>query len=166
MENHSHISDYFPINDLMVDFQVRNAKDPLLVAQNLTDQTLNFGLSKDDLIIIGLLLLFISVCLAIRPIIFLRTISCVPDYRNVPRYQESAQSTFDDSITRHDCNQSENRRILDSRQFDSANRISPKQASAPPKLKQVPEHVALQANTFLRTESLRYYKVPINSARS
>ena len=78
MEPNSHISDSFPINQLLVDFQVRNAADPLIAAIVLTDETLNFGMSSADLVITGCLLLFVSIVCAIRPIQHLRQVECVP----------------------------------------------------------------------------------------
>ena len=83
MERNSYIADSFPINDLIIDFQVRNAADPLITALVLTDQSLNFGMSSSDLIITGILLLFVSVVCAIAPIQHLKGLGFVPDYRNL-----------------------------------------------------------------------------------
>ena len=71
----------FPINNILVDFQVRNGKDPLLVAKQLTDNSLDFGMSAHDLRVIGVLIIIISVLAGIRPIIIFSQIRSVPSYR-------------------------------------------------------------------------------------
>ena len=62
----------FPINTILVDLTVRNSKDPLLAARSLTDQSLDFGISSHDLRVVGILMIFISVCAGIKPVLFIR----------------------------------------------------------------------------------------------
>ena len=81
-------ADMFPVSSLMVDFQVRNGRDPLLVAKRLTGESLDFGMSAHDLRVLGVLVLIISVLAAIRPLIVLCQIRTIPSYRH-QMYRES-----------------------------------------------------------------------------
>ena len=71
----------FPVNNIIVDFQVRNGRDPLLVAKSLTDDSLDFGMSAHDLRVIGVLLIIISVLAMVRPVIILSQVRSVPSYK-------------------------------------------------------------------------------------
>ena len=61
----------FPVNNIIVDFQVRNGRDPLLLAKSLTDDSLDFGMSAHDLRVVGALVVIISVLAMVRPVIIL-----------------------------------------------------------------------------------------------
>jgi hypothetical protein len=70
----------FPLElDVMV--TVRNGKDPLLLAKQLSDGTFDFGLSSHDLRVIGLIGLFCSGCWLVRPCIVVCNVRGLLDFR-------------------------------------------------------------------------------------
>ena len=85
-------SQMFPVHSVMVDFQVRNGRDPLLVAKSLTGDSLDFGMSAHDLRVIGGLLIVISLLAGIRPLVILSQIRSIPHYR---LQQQRAQQQSD-----------------------------------------------------------------------
>lgn len=77
-----HYSTIFPISDVDVSFTVRNGKDPMLAAKELSGNSFDFGLSSHDMAAAGFLGLMISLLLLCRPCIVICSI------RRIPRYQD------------------------------------------------------------------------------
>ncbi len=57
--------------NMTMSFNVRNGKDPFLLAEFLTEHTFNFGMNAQDLRALGITLGLACTLLAIQPIFYL-----------------------------------------------------------------------------------------------
>lgn len=71
-------------------FVVRNGKDPMILAKQLSGETFDFGLASDDLFVLGILGVVISMLMMVRPCVVLCAI------RRIPNFSEYVKQGRDD----------------------------------------------------------------------
>ena len=97
MSGFQHYKSIFPIKEIDVTFTIRNSKDPMFVAKDLSGATFDFGLSSHDLTALGFLGFIISLLLMFRPCIVVCSIRRIPHYKDLERQRE-AQAIYDPDL--------------------------------------------------------------------